>query len=387
MADDQPTENVAANQPASADMAAYKRAWRAKHKAAGLCTSCGAARDTPGRVRCAACLGADKAAYQRQGRDRYRQRAGRQNAGDRAERARWAAEGLCTWCGGPKDIPDRKRCSGCKEATDRYNAVRYTKRRNAGLCVGCGKAPRPGTSRCQACHDVAKAEYRTLMARRRAGGVPPCPPTLVCLGCGDAKPAEAFALNRKNATGRNGQCRDCRHAFYEANRTRIRDKAKRRRQENRDGLRAKARAAWSAKLAAMSPEERQAWRQKEVERKKAYIEAHPERHRENARRASARWREAHPEEAKAVDQAARVRREQRLLVNGGDFTGAEWRALKQTQGFACLACGRKEPEIRLSVDHVVPVSKGGSNDISNIQAICLPCNLRKHAKHIDYRPG
>ena len=37
----------------------------------------------------------------------------------------------------------------------------------------------------------------------------------------------------------------------------------------------------------------------------------------------------------------------------------------------------------LTVDHVVPISKGGSNDISNIQPLCCNCNSKKNAKQID----
>jgi len=37
-------------------------------------------------------------------------------------------------------------------------------------------------------------------------------------------------------------------------------------------------------------------------------------------------------------------------------------------------------------DHVLPVSKGGTSYISNIQPLCQPCNSGKKDKHIDYRP-
>jgi len=40
----------------------------------------------------------------------------------------------------------------------------------------------------------------------------------------------------------------------------------------------------------------------------------------------------------------------------------------------CLHCGRTD---RLSVDHIKPVSLGGGDDISNLQCLCLPCNISK----------
>jgi hypothetical protein len=43
----------------------------------------------------------------------------------------------------------------------------------------------------------------------------------------------------------------------------------------------------------------------------------------------------------------------------------------------CALCGAGQ---RLTVDHVFPVSKGGTNDRSNLQCLCFSCNLKKSNK-------
>lgn len=47
--------------------------------------------------------------------------------------------------------------------------------------------------------------------------------------------------------------------------------------------------------------------------------------------------------------------------------------------YRCQMCGRTvEDGVKLHIDHIVPVSKGGSNDIDNLQVLCHKCNLAKH---------
>ena len=64
----------------------------------------------------------------------------------------------------------------------------------------------------------------------------------------------------------------------------------------------------------------------------------------------------------------------RLYGAPGKITLKEWRQLKKECDYRCQLCGKKEPEIILSPDHIKPMSEGGSNFISNIQPLCGKCN-------------
>lgn len=56
---------------------------------------------------------------------------------------------------------------------------------------------------------------------------------------------------------------------------------------------------------------------------------------------------------------------------------------KEGEVSMCLKCGAQD---RLEVDHIVPVSLGGSNYLNNLQILCRTCNASKLNKNAnDYR--
>jgi len=51
--------------------------------------------------------------------------------------------------------------------------------------------------------------------------------------------------------------------------------------------------------------------------------------------------------------------------------------------FTCQYCGQKAPDVVLETDHILPVSKEGTNDILNLITSCWDCNRGKGARKLD----
>lgn len=177
-----------------------------------------------------------------------------------------------------------------------------------------------------------------------------------CSRCQQTLPIEQFAIQRPATGARRGLCQPCHNAanleHKRANRERLREQGLAYYAANRDLILAKL---------------------------KRYREEHPEADKATHRK----WKSAN----KDMVNAATHRRRNKVAENGGHWTAEQWQALKADFDYHCLLCWRQEPEITLTVDHVVPVSLGGSNDISNLQPLCKSCNSLKHRQTLDLRPA
>ena len=114
--------------------------------------------------------------------------------------------------------------------------------------------------------------------------------------------------------------------------------------------------------ARMTPEEKSEYCHesylRNIDAKVAYQEAHVDECRENSRNYRAKKR-----------------------GNGGTHTKEDVKKLKVLQKNNCTWCLQPLGDKKPHVDHNVPLSKGGSNDVKNLQLLHGKCNLKKHATH------
>jgi 5-methylcytosine-specific restriction endonuclease McrA len=132
-----------------------------------------------------------------------------------------------------------------------------------------------------------------------------------------------------------------------------------------------------------------AWKAREKEKQKERTEkerlkrkADPNKYRAKDKN----WRERNKEHYLVTHRISVHRRRVKLKKNGGKrITEVQWKALCEQTGNRCLACGQPGNYITLTMDHIIPIKKGGKDGISNIQPLCRSCNSSKGIKIIDYR--
>jgi len=78
-------------------------------------------------------------------------------------------------------------------------------------------------------------------------------------------------------------------------------------------------------------------------------------------------------------RARQYAKHRRAVKKGADgsHTAEQWEEMKKAFNYSCALCGKAEPEIKLTQDHIIPLSKGGDDFITNIQPLCEACNKRK----------
>ena len=83
------------------------------------------------------------------------------------------------------------------------------------------------------------------------------------------------------------------------------------------------------------------------------------------------WRQRNPEKRNEISRRYRARKASAPVC---DLTAEQWEAIKTQHNHKCVVCGSIDD---ITMDHIIPLSKGGSHTANNVTVLCRSCNSRK----------
>ena len=199
------------------------------------------------------------------------------------------------------------------------------------------------------------------------------------MGHNTGSPADAPPISDR----RREQLRLAAKRYLERHPDRPRLTAKRYRKAHPDRVKASRRATYAAHR-----EESQAYRkayyaahkEDEARRRRLWRERHPEyerlwqeTHKESVRLRMRAYAQANPDIQRATDGRRRAQKRGTLA----SLTTPQWRAIVAAYKGKCAYCGAKPK--KLTIDHVLPLARGGHHSAENVVPACMPCNQHKSA--------
>ena len=213
-----------------------------------------------------------------------------------------------------------------------------------------------------------------------------------CSTCGEQKPLDMFHKDCSKKSGLSSCCKSCAiersRKHHADNRETILEHRRQHYADNRDVERARRRQYYASNRDAALAYGRQ-YRAEHRDGMREYNRQYRANNHEEVIRQKRQYyvenrtailakdrqyRAANPD--KVYQQS--IRRRARKAAADGTYTSADIRAQLKRQKGRCYWCGKKVMDYH--VDHVIPLSRGGSNGPENLVIACPSCNLSKGRK-------
>lgn len=210
-----------------------------------------------------------------------------------------------------------------------------------------------------------------------------------CSSCKVEKPTTEFWKSSNNPDGFRYRCIPCemqyRHDRRDRDRETSRNSQRRRREAEKQSL-LEERQKWAEanpekvieaerirleQAIERKRQQQQRWRKENPDKarqiQRNYRESHPEIYRE----ATKKYYQANPEVKRAAEAKRKAQKH-----NNSRFR-ISTKELKELYAGPCSYCGAVG---EMTLDHVVPISRGGVHGVSNLVPACGPCNFSKGQK-------
>jgi 5-methylcytosine-specific restriction endonuclease McrA len=199
--------------------------------------------------------------------------------------------------------------------------------------------------------------------------------TRICTKCETEKPLTEYNRDRKGRGGYAVQCRECRKVahrqYYETHHTAILADFKARRDARTDTEKQQdadyQQGYYKTKRTHLSNYRR------------GWYQANRGRIRPEQNRVNARWRENNPDKVRDWGPRRRARARGAARIDRIDRV-----AIYERDNYTCYLCGRicdpnapRATPHKLTLDHVIPLARGGTHTADNLRVACWSCNCSK----------
>lgn len=208
-----------------------------------------------------------------------------------------------------------------------------------------------------------------------------------CTKCHLTQPLTNFSIGHSTEAVRQSICKSCvsihNAAYYQKHRAQLSQQKRLYQREKRQAdpigtaqAMQKWRNANQSTLRRKQREYRRKHRQHIRDYNRTYYASHPELFQNKGHT----WRQENPDRVLLYSHQRRARI---YAAPVNDFSPAQREEILAAYGYRCVycppdchACRRRTH--RLTMDHITPLSKGGSNTATNIVPACKSCNSKKH---------